>query len=324
MVLPHGERGPLEITRRFNTLGASAERVLADRGSATDEAARKALPESGGGGVQSWPDYENLAVDATNGGSCLPDIAEELAGQVILRRPFPGTDFLQVGNPELLPMVTRTHDSDTMPQLVGPLRSRCRFESEWLTTLPHRRLPTESSSSQSLKGFRAGRRPTISGRRARRTGDRRRLSVARRRLEMVDFLKIPRSFGTLLTEFRNNSSWAHRDDGVAPARQVLDMVRLRFGPGRLTSKDYYRMRVYRRSLSLDEKRQFVSRSGVYTLKKYLDLARAVRQRTKKSIPAQACEIVELLAANGELGASSYYDYGLFEIAYFERTEERVY
>jgi hypothetical protein len=79
---------------------------------------------------------------------------------------------------------------------------------------------------------------------------------------MVDLLKIPRSLGSLLTEFRQNSSRAHRDGGVPPARQVFDMVRLRLGPGRLTPQDYYRMRVYRRSFSFDEKRQFVSQGGV--------------------------------------------------------------
>ena len=79
---------------------------------------------------------------------------------------------------------------------------------------------------------------------------------------MGDFVKTGRSLGRFLTEFRQNSSRAHRDDGVAPARQVFDMIRLRFGPGRLTSRDYYRMRVYRRSLSFDEKRQFVSQAGV--------------------------------------------------------------
>ena len=79
---------------------------------------------------------------------------------------------------------------------------------------------------------------------------------------MVDILKLPRRLGSLLTEFRQNSSRARRDDGVAPARQVFEMVRLRFGPGKVTSEDYYKMRVYRRSLSFDEKRLFVSRQGV--------------------------------------------------------------
>jgi hypothetical protein len=43
---------------------------------------------------------------------------------------------------------------------------------------------------------------------------------------------------------------------------MLDMVRLRFGPGKLTAEDYYKMRVYRRSLSFEEKLLFVSRNGV--------------------------------------------------------------
>ena len=140
---------------------------------------------------------------------------------------------------------------------------------------------------------------------------------------MVDFLKIPRSLGSLLTEFRRNSSRAHRDDGVAPARQVFDMLRLRFGPGKLTSQDYYRMRVYRRSLSFDEKRQFVSHRGPSSLrwKRYLDLARVARQRTSKSILAQAYEIVQLRAATGQLSASSYYNYRLFEDRSFSKQQK---
>ncbi len=89
---------------------------------------------------------------------------------------------------------------------------------------------------------------------------------------MVDFSRIRRSVGSLLTAFRQNSSRAHRDDGVAPARQVLDMIRLRLGPGKLTSEDYYQMRVYRRSLSFDEKRQFVSQLGVGIPKRWAIVA----------------------------------------------------
>jgi hypothetical protein len=79
---------------------------------------------------------------------------------------------------------------------------------------------------------------------------------------MVGFRKALTGLGKFFTEFRENSSRAHRDGGVAPARQVFDMVRLRFGPGNLSPEDYYRMRVYRRILSFDEKRLFVSRDGV--------------------------------------------------------------
>jgi Sugar-transfer associated ATP-grasp len=79
---------------------------------------------------------------------------------------------------------------------------------------------------------------------------------------MVDFRKIPRELINLLVAFRNNSARARRDAGVAPVRQVLDMVRLRVGPGKLRSEDYYRMRVYRRNLSFDQKREFVSQPAV--------------------------------------------------------------
>ena len=81
------------------------------------------------------------------------------------------------------------------------------------------------------------------------------------------------------------------------------------------------MRVYRRSLSFDEKRQFASRQPS-RLKRYLDLARAVRQRTKKSMLAQACEIIQLRAASGQLGASSYYDFGLFDDGSLSKQQKR--
>ncbi len=83
------------------------------------------------------------------------------------------------------------------------------------------------------------------------------------------------------------------------------------------------MRVYRRSLSFDEKRLFVSHRGPSSLrwKRYLDLARVARQRTSKSILAQAYEIVQLRAANGQLSASSYYNYRLFEDRSFSKQQK---
>ena len=79
---------------------------------------------------------------------------------------------------------------------------------------------------------------------------------------MKDFHKIPRELGDLVVAFRSNASRAQQDGGVNRVRQVMEMVRLRVGPGKLRPHDYYRMRVYRRGLSSDQKREFVSQGGV--------------------------------------------------------------
>jgi hypothetical protein len=58
------------------------------------------------------------------------------------------------------------------------------------------------------------------------------------------------------------------------------------------------------------------------LKKYLELARVARQRTRKSILAQLCEIVQLRLSSGKLGATSYYDYRLFEDRSLTRQQKK--
>ena len=54
---------------------------------------------------------------------------------------------------------------------------------------------------------------------------------------------------------------ANGDSGVGIARQFLELLLLRLGPGKLTADDYYKMRVYRRNLSLTEKKQYLSLNG---------------------------------------------------------------
>jgi hypothetical protein len=51
-------------------------------------------------------------------------------------------------------------------------------------------------------------------------------------------------------------------DGVTRLRQLTEMVMLRVGPGKLTARDYYRMQVYRRDLSLWRKRAYVSNQAL--------------------------------------------------------------
>lgn len=79
---------------------------------------------------------------------------------------------------------------------------------------------------------------------------------------MTEFRRIPGELADFVAAFRNNSTRARHDDGVGPVRQVLDMLRLRMAAGKLNPQDYYRMRVYRRTLSFDQKRAFVSQRGI--------------------------------------------------------------
>ena len=51
---------------------------------------------------------------------------------------------------------------------------------------------------------------------------------------------------------------ASRDGGVSPPRQLLELIRLRAGPGKLAPEDYYRMRVCRCDRSFADKQGYLS------------------------------------------------------------------
>ncbi|MGF1630372.1 MAG: sugar-transfer associated ATP-grasp domain-containing protein [Kiloniellaceae bacterium] len=51
---------------------------------------------------------------------------------------------------------------------------------------------------------------------------------------------------------------ASRDEGVSVLRQIIEIVVLRLGPGKLTPDDYHLMRVYRRGLSFADKSKYLS------------------------------------------------------------------
>jgi hypothetical protein len=58
-----------------------------------------------------------------------------------------------------------------------------------------------------------------------------------------------------------------RDGGVSAPRQLLELIRLRAGPGKLTPEDYFLMRVYQRRLSFEEKAKFVSTLALGALRR---------------------------------------------------------
>ena len=51
-------------------------------------------------------------------------------------------------------------------------------------------------------------------------------------------------------------------------QQLLELVRLRLGPGKLSPNDYYRMRVYRRDLTFEKKLEFLSQHAVRLPKRW--------------------------------------------------------
>jgi hypothetical protein len=67
----------------------------------------------------------------------------------------------------------------------------------------------------------------------------------------------------LQSAIRRTGIRARADNGVSVPRQIIDLVRLRLGEGKLTPEDYYRMRVYRKDLSFAQKREFISQGAVH-------------------------------------------------------------
>ena len=57
--------------------------------------------------------------------------------------------------------------------------------------------------------------------------------------------------------------------GVSPVRQLREMTRLRFGPGRLPSYEYYNCGLYDPSIPMNEKKQYVAVEGSYRINKAL-------------------------------------------------------
>jgi hypothetical protein len=78
---------------------------------------------------------------------------------------------------------------------------------------------------------------------------------------MIDLRLLPQEANLLSRSMVAHAVEASVDSGVGIARQFLELVLLRLGPGKLTADDYYKMRVYLRDLSLTEKKQYLSING---------------------------------------------------------------
>src|SRR5262245_42060321 len=56
---------------------------------------------------------------------------------------------------------------------------------------------------------------------------------------------------------------AARADGAGPiAQQLFEMMLLRIGAGKLRPDDYYKLRVYRKQISFQEKRSYMSNRAI--------------------------------------------------------------
>src|SRR3546814_8081220 len=55
---------------------------------------------------------------------------------------------------------------------------------------------------------------------------------------------------------------ARADAGVSRPHQLCELVALRLGEGKLEPADYYKLRLYRRGLSFEEKRKYFSNQAI--------------------------------------------------------------
>jgi hypothetical protein len=80
---------------------------------------------------------------------------------------------------------------------------------------------------------------------------------------MASLRQVGEELIALQDAIRSTGMRARGDGGVSIPRQIVELVRLRLGSGKLTAEDYYRMRVYRKDLDFAQKRQFVSQGAVH-------------------------------------------------------------
>ncbi len=71
-----------------------------------------------------------------------------------------------------------------------------------------------------------------------------------------------KEFRAIRDAMRLHAREAWQAGGLHPAAQALDLVSLRFGPGKLPYGDYYNLRLYRRELDRAEKRHYVGNKAL--------------------------------------------------------------
>jgi hypothetical protein len=79
---------------------------------------------------------------------------------------------------------------------------------------------------------------------------------------LIDFRRLSAEAGLIGAAFSTTGRRAQADSGVAPLRQLGEMMLLRLGRGKLEAEDYYKMRLYRKELPLSEKRKYLSQGAV--------------------------------------------------------------
>lgn len=71
-----------------------------------------------------------------------------------------------------------------------------------------------------------------------------------------------REFSEIRRALAEHGRAARADSGVPLAQQLWEMLVLRAGQGKLTTDDYYKLRVYRKEISLQEKRKYLSNQSM--------------------------------------------------------------
>jgi hypothetical protein len=87
-------------------------------------------------------------------------------------------------------------------------------------------------------------------------------------IAMISPRRASSELAALVAELQRHGARARADSGVGTLRQLIELVRLRLGPGKLSPDDYYRMRVYRRDLTFEDKLQFLSQRAVHLPKRW--------------------------------------------------------
>lgn len=79
---------------------------------------------------------------------------------------------------------------------------------------------------------------------------------------MLAFRNYAKTFGHIFESLSEQGRTARDDHGVSRARQLLELLLLRAGNGKLRADEYYKLRLYRSDVRFSDKRQYASNSAL--------------------------------------------------------------
>jgi hypothetical protein len=83
-----------------------------------------------------------------------------------------------------------------------------------------------------------------------------------RRPTVPAFKNYSKTLAHILASLSEQGRAARDDHGVLPARQLLELLVLRAGRGKLRADEYYKLRLYRRDMRFSDKRRYASNSAL--------------------------------------------------------------